>query len=67
MGKHDKILAAVVGGRADHNIAFGDLLGLLGALGFQRRVRASHHIFWHDGIAEILNVQPRDGKAKAYR
>lgn len=41
---------------------------MLVALGFNERVRGSHHIFARDGVTEILNLQPRDGgKAKPYQ
>jgi hypothetical protein len=35
--------------------------------GFAERTRGSHHIFSRDEIAEILNLQPKGGKAKAYQ
>jgi HicA toxin of bacterial toxin-antitoxin, len=38
------------------------------AFGFRLdRVSGSHHIFSHDGIAELLNLQDRKGKAKPYQ
>lgn len=59
---------AVLRGTADANIAFADLRYLLDRLGFQERVRGSHHIFVRDGIEEILNLQPRAGNmAKPYQ
>lgn len=33
----------------------------------EERIRGDHHIFTRDGIAEILNLQPREGKAKPYQ
>jgi hypothetical protein len=36
-------------------------------LGFQQRIRGSHHIFAKEGIEEILNLQPKQGKAKPYQ
>lgn len=36
-------------------------------MGFNERVRGDHHIFTRDGVAEILNLQPLSGKAKAYQ
>jgi hypothetical protein len=36
-------------------------------LGFEERVRGSHHIFTKDGVEEILNLQPKDAKAKPYQ
>jgi len=31
------------------------------------RVRGSHHVFFCDGIEEILNLQPRGASAKPYQ
>jgi len=36
-------------------------------LGFQERIKGSHHIFFKEGIKEILNIQPRETKAKPYQ
>jgi hypothetical protein len=36
-------------------------------LGFDERIRGSHHIFTKKGVEEILNLQPKQGKAKAYQ
>lgn len=40
---------------------------MLHALGFDERIKGSHHIFTKDGIPEILNLQPKGAKAKAYQ
>lgn len=62
-----KTLDRVLRGTADANIRFGDLCALLQHLGFAERVRGDHHIFSRAGVAEILNLQPHGGKAKAYQ
>lgn len=68
MGKFEKLLVAVLGGRSDNNIAFEDLSLLLERLSFSKRTRGGHHIFWREGIAEIINIQEKkDGKAKPYQ
>jgi hypothetical protein len=36
-------------------------------LGFEERVRGSHHIFTKEGVEEILNLQPKGAKAKPYQ
>jgi hypothetical protein len=37
-------------------------------MGFQERIRGSHHIFTKEGVEEILNLQPKDGgKGKSYQ
>ena len=40
---------------------------LLKLLGFQERIRGSHHIFARPGVAEILNLQARGAKCKPYQ
>jgi hypothetical protein len=67
MSRPTKTLERVLRGTSDANIAFDDLCGLLRHLGFAERVKGSHHIFTRDGITEILNLQPKGGKAKAYQ
>jgi len=67
VSKVEKTLERVLRGNADTNIRFGDLCALLSHLGFAERVRGDHHIFTRDGVVEILNLQPRGGKAKAYQ
>ena len=45
----------------------GDLCHLLSRLSFIERIRGAHHIFSREGIPEILNLQPRQAKAKPYQ
>jgi hypothetical protein len=63
----EKTLARVLRGQADANLSFAEITGLLLALGFQERIKGSHHIFSRNGIVEILNLQPVGGKAKPYQ
>lgn len=67
MSKYDKLLVRVLRGTSDANIAFSDIRQLLIHLGFQERVRGSHHIYYRDNVAEILNLQPKGTKAKPYQ
>lgn len=67
MSKFDKILFKVTRGLSDKNILFEDLCYLLNNLGFQKRTRGSHHIYFKDGVEEILNLQPKNSKAKPYQ
>ena len=67
MARWQKTLERVLRATADANIDFGDLCSLLVALEFTERIRGDHHIFTRDGVEEILNLQPRDGKAKPYQ
>lgn len=67
MSKHSKLLEKILLGTADANIPFEGLCALLRRLGFMMRVRGSHHIFHMDGVAEILNLQPKGTSAKPYQ
>ncbi len=67
MARRNKTLEKVLRGTSDANIAFTDLCQLLSQLGFDERIRGSHHIFTRDGIEEILNLQPNGAQAKAYQ
>ena len=66
MGDKDT-LERVLSGRSDANIRFEDLVHLLVRMGFQERIRGSHHIFTRHNTEEILNLQPRRGMAKPYQ
>lgn len=60
-------MADLLGGRADANIDFDDLRGILLDLGFEERTKGSHHLFRRSGIEERVNLQ-RDGRtAKPYQ
>lgn len=63
----DSVLLQVLRGSSDANIRFGDLRGLLLRLGFAERIKGSHHIFTYEGVAEILNLQPKNSFAKPYQ
>lgn len=67
MSQRDKLLVKILLGVSDANIPFDQLCQLLCSLGFEERIRGSHHIFSKAGIEEILNLQPKQGKAKAYQ
>lgn len=67
MPQQDKILAQILRGKSDANISFERLVKLLRALGFDERIRGSHHIFTREGVGEIINLQPQGARAKAYQ
>jgi hypothetical protein len=67
MTRRDKSLDSLLRGSADANIAFSEIVAILKMLGFQERIRGSHHIFSREGVEEILNLQPKNGKAKPYQ
>lgn len=68
MSKYDKLLETMLQGRSDRNIAFNDLCQLLLRMGFEERVRGSHHVFRREGVMTKINLQrSTGGKAKPYQ
>ena len=67
MSKHEKLLAQILRGTSDANIQFSSLRQLLERFGFTERIKGDHHIFTMDGVEEILNLQPKNGKGKPYQ
>jgi len=62
-----RLLHQILRGTSDANIPFGPFCSLLRELGFDERIKGSHHIFSKEGVAEILNLQPKGAKAKPYQ
>ena len=67
MGKYQKLLLAILSGRSDQNIAFADLFHLLERLGFEVRIKGSHHVFRKSGVEEKINLQKDGHQAKPYQ
>lgn len=67
MSKTEKLFIKILSGNDDNNIDFDDLIKLLKFLNFEYRIKGSHHIFWKEGIEEILNIQPDNNKVKPYQ
>ena len=67
MGRHEKLYQHILLRRGDANVPFDGLCALMERLGFSRRIRGDHHIFWMDSVEEILNLQPRGANAKPYQ
>jgi hypothetical protein len=67
MGNLDKLLQKILNGKADANIHFTDLCGLLMHLDFEERIKGSHHIFRKSGIEEKINLQKDGNTAKPYQ
>ncbi len=44
-----------------------ELRALMRYLGFEERVRGSHHLLNKEGIVELVNLQSRGGHAKPYQ
>jgi hypothetical protein len=67
MGKIERLYEHILMRRSDANVSFETLCALLKQLGFDERIKGDHHIFTKDGVEEILNLQPKDGKGKPYQ
>ena len=67
MSQYKKVLLAIISGSQDADIQFSDLQVVLDHLGFQCRIRGDHFIYTKDGAEEIINLQPKGGKAKPYQ
>ena len=67
MSRHEKILQKVVDGKSDANIRFSDLCHMLSQLGFNMRIRGSHHLFTKSGVVEMINLQSEGSVAKPYQ
>ncbi len=67
MNRHERLLHTILGGQSDANIRFSDLRALMMYLGFEERIRGSHHLFDKAGIVEIVNLQSRGSDAKPYQ
>ncbi len=67
MGQIEKILIKILSGTSDNDIDFSYICRILKNIGFEERIKGSHHIFYKEGINEIINIQPLGAKAKAYQ
>jgi len=67
MSPDDKLLLQILRGSSDANIPFDELRRLLLRLGFEERVRSSHHIFRKQGVEERINLQRDGSHAKPYQ
>lgn len=67
MTRSDKLLERILQGTSDANIDFDAMCHLLRKIGFNERIKGSHHIFTKDDIVEILNLQSKGSKAKPYQ
>ncbi len=67
MGRHERLVETILRGRSDANIRFDELRAPMRYLGFEERVRGSHHLFDKEGVVDIVNLQSRGGHAKPYQ
>jgi predicted RNA binding protein YcfA (HicA-like mRNA interferase family) len=67
MNTQEKLYEHILMRRSDANVPFDGLCALLERLGFDERIKGAHHIFTRSRVEEILNLQPKGGKAKPYQ
>lgn len=67
MSKYKKLREKILSGKADANIKFEDLRQFLTGLGFEERIKGSHHSFRKEGVEEKPNLQRDGSKAKGYQ
>ena len=67
MSQRQKLIIRILCGAKDNDIPFEEVCGLLRGLGFSLRINGSHHVFYQDKIEEIIDIQPKNGKAKPYQ
>ena len=63
----EKTLQRLLSGTADAAIRFDDLCRLLESMGFEKRIRGSHHLFRKSGVEEKINLQRAGANAKPYQ
>lgn len=57
----------ILSGVSDGNMEFLTLCHFMTRLGFDERIKGDHHIFTRIDVEEIINLQPKCGKAKPYQ
>ena len=62
-----KTLRRLLSGTSDAAIRFDDVCSLLESLGFDKRVKGSHHLFRKTGVEERINLQREGNNAKPYQ
>ena len=67
MNRHERLVRTILRGRSDANIRFADLCALMQYLGFEERVRGSHHLYRKQGVLEKVNLQRDHANAKPYQ
>jgi hypothetical protein len=56
MTKFEKLHRTIMGGRSDANISFEELRNLLIVIGFEERIKGSHHTFRKADVFEKPNL-----------
>lgn len=67
MSQFEKAMRSILSGTKDASTLFSELRTVLERLGFRCRIKGDHFIYTKDGVEEIINIQPKGNKAKAYQ
>jgi hypothetical protein len=67
VGRRRKLYDSIISGRSDANIPFEQTVNMLKYLGFDERIRGSHHVFVREGIEEMIDIQDVGGECKPYQ
>jgi predicted RNA binding protein YcfA (HicA-like mRNA interferase family) len=67
MSQFQKFLVTLLSGQSDTTVDFEVLCKALQRMGFEERIRGSHHIFTKEGVEEIINIQPNGRAAKPHQ
>jgi hypothetical protein len=67
MSSLNKVLLKILVGKSDNNIHFDEVCNLLLSMGFELRIKGSHHIFRKEGINTKINLQRDGNMAKNYQ
>lgn len=67
MSQYEKLMLKILTGTQDSNISFTEIQKILEILNFNVRIKGDHFIYTKKGIEEIINIQPKGNKAKAYQ
>ena len=67
MNRHQRLLNRILDGRHLANIRFDDVRALLIRMGFEERIRGSHHTYRMAGVVEKVTLQSIGSDAKPYQ
>ena len=67
MSRFEKLLLRLLRGSTDANFAFDDLRHILLRLGFEERIKGSHHTYRKAGVEHKVVLQPDGKDAKPYQ
>ena len=68
MTQREKLISRILSGTSDKNVDFNDLTKILESFNFSSRIKGGHHIYYKEGIEEIINIQPlSNNKAKPFQ